>query len=135
MHVSYDHNDHKLSSLLVAGKWTTCYLRAADFSNPASGISARHRHSLRVEVTLLLGTNSRQYCDNYLTLPTNSRKPHLLLSRHSSFTPNLHVKHCSSTNPILIHRLLPTSLPVSTPNTIHHSRLTVCLSLSVCLNP
>src|SRR6218665_2224974 len=30
-------------------------------------------------------------------------------------------------NPILIHRLLHTSLPVSTPSTIHHSRLTVCL--------
>src|SRR6218665_1671830 len=31
----------------------------------------------------------------------------------------------------LIHPLLPTSLPVSTPNTIHHSRLTVCLSDSL----
>src|SRR6218665_35374 len=55
----------------------------------------------------------------------NSPKPHLLLSLHSSFTPNL--KHCSSTNPILISPLPPTSLPVSTPNTIHHSRLTACL--------
>ena len=36
------------------------------------------------------------------------------LSVHSSFTPNW--KHCSSTNPNLIHPLLPTSLPVSTPN-------------------
>src|SRR6218665_444907 len=36
--------------------------------------------------------------------------------------------HPSSTNPILIHPLLPTSLPVSTPNNIHHSRLTVCLT-------
>src|SRR6218665_925406 len=36
-------------------------------------------------------------------------------------------KHCSSTNPILIHHLLPSSLPVSTPSTVYHSRLTVCL--------
>jgi len=34
----------------------------------------------------------------------------------------------SSTNPILNH-LLPTFLHVSTPNTIHDSRLTVCLTL------
>jgi len=33
-------------------------------------------------------------------------------------------------NPILIHPLLPFSLPVLTPNTIHHSRLTICLSES-----
>ena len=66
-----------------------------------------------------------QHCDKYLTHPTNSPKPHLLLSLHSSFIPNL--KHCSLTNPILIHPLLPTSLPISTPNTIHRSRLTVCL--------
>jgi len=52
-------------------------------------------------------------------------KPHPLLSLHSSFTPNL--KHCSSTNSILIHPLLPTFLLVSIPNTIYHSRLTVCL--------
>src|SRR6218665_95890 len=43
----------------------------------------------------------------------------------SSFTQNS--KHCSSTNPILIPLLLPPSLPVSTPNTVHHNRLTVCL--------
>src|SRR6218665_2321283 len=39
---------------------------------------------------------------------------------------------------ILIHPLLPTSLPVSTPNTIHHSCLTVCLpdslNLTCCLS-
>jgi len=73
---------------------------------------------------------------NYLTHPTNSPKPHPLLSFHSSFTPNL--KHCSSTNAILIHPLLPTSLPVSTPNNIHHSRLTVylpdSLDLTWCLS-
>jgi len=34
---------------------------------------------------------------------------------------------CSSTNAILIHPLLPTSLPVSTTSTIYHSGLTVCL--------
>jgi len=49
----------------------------------------------------------------------------LLQLFHSSFTPNL--KRCFSTNPILIHPLLPTSFPVSTPYTIHHSRMTVCL--------
>ena len=69
--------------------------------------------------------NFHQHCDKYLKHPTNLPKPHLLLSLHSSFIPNW--KHCSSTNPILIHPILPTSIPVSTPNTIHHSCLTVCL--------
>src|SRR6218665_1118648 len=36
-------------------------------------------------------------------------KPHSLLYLHSSFTPNL--KHCSSTNPILICPLPSTSRP------------------------
>ena len=36
--------------------------------------------------------------------------------------------HCSLANPIPIHPLPLTSFPVSTPNTIHHSRLTVCLT-------
>jgi len=76
-------------------------------------------------IAIAFGTNSRQLGDNYLTHPTNSPKPHLLLSLHSFFTPNL--KHCSSTNPILIHSLLPTSPHFSTPNTIYHSHLTVCL--------
>src|SRR6218665_1113948 len=61
-------------------------------------------------------------------LYTNSPKPHPLLSLHSSFIPNS--KHCSSTNPFLICPLLPTSSPVSTLNTIHHSRLAVCVYLS-----
>src|SRR6218665_3522059 len=61
----------------------------------------------------------------------NSPNPHHLLSLQSSFTPNL--KHRSSTTPILIYPLLPTSLPVSTPNTIHHSRLTVLLPDSLYL--
>src|SRR6218665_1535181 len=56
----------------------------------------------------------------YLAL-LNSPKPHLLLSLHSSFTPNL--KQGSSENPILIHPHHPTILPVSTPNAIHHSYL------------
>src|SRR6218665_457950 len=56
---------------------------------------------------------------------TRRPEPHPLLSRHNSFIPNL--KHCSSTNPFLICPLLPPSLPVSTLNTIPHSRLTVCL--------
>src|SRR6218665_808130 len=43
-------------------------------------------------------------------------------------------KHCSLANPILIYRLPPTSLPVSTPNTNHHSRLTVCLPDSLDLD-
>jgi len=81
------------------------------------------------------GTNSRQNCENYLTHLTNSPKPHLLLSLHSSFTPNC--KQCFLTNLILIHPLLPTSLPVSTPNTFHHSRLTAylpdSLDLTCCL--
>src|SRR6218665_2964103 len=68
----------------------------------------------------------------YLTHPTNSPKLQLLLSLHSSLTPNL--KHCSVTNPILICLLPTTSLPVSTPNTIHHSHLTVCLPDSLDLD-
>src|SRR6218665_475384 len=52
--------------------------------------------------------------------------------------PAISLKHCSSTNPFLNHPLHPTSLPVSTPNTIHHSRLTVCLpdslNLTRCLS-
>ena len=48
-----------------------------------------------------------------------------LLSLHSSFTQN--GKHCSSTNPILIHPLLLPAEPVSTSNTIRHSHLNVCL--------
>ena len=59
---------------------------------------------------------ARQHCDIYLTLPMNSLKPLPLPSLHSSFTPNW--KHCSLANPILIHHLPHTSLPVSTPNTI-----------------
>src|SRR6218665_3211826 len=78
-------------------------------------------------LVFLFGTNSHQHFDNYLTHPTNSPKPHPLLSLHSSFTPNLKHYRYSSTNPILICPLPPTSLPVSTPNTIHHSHLTVCL--------
>ena len=46
---------------------------------------------------------------------------HPPVTAHSSFIPNL--KHCSSTNPFLSCPFLP----VSTPNTIHHSRLTVYL--------
>ena len=51
-----------------------------------------------------------------------TKSPPLAISLHSSFTPSL--KLCSSTNPILIHPLLPTYrvyLPVSTPNTIHYT--------------
>src|SRR6218665_3590954 len=62
-----------------------------------------------IQLSRLFGTNSRQHCDNYLTYPTNSPKPHSLLSLHSSFTPNL--KYCSSVNPALICYLLPTPSP------------------------
>jgi len=36
---------------------------------------------------------------------------------------------------MLIHPLFPTFLAVSTPNTIHYSRLTVCLLTLWILNP
>src|SRR6218665_114359 len=36
----------------------------------------------------LFGTNSHQYCDKYLTHPTNSLKPLPLPYLHSAFTPN-----------------------------------------------
>src|SRR6218665_1297644 len=39
------------------------------------------------------------------------------------------LKRSSLANPIVIHRLPHTSLPISTPCTIHHSCLTVCLTL------
>src|SRR6218665_2199316 len=76
------------------------------------------------------------FLENYLIHPTNSPNPHPWLCLHSSFTPSL--KYCSPTNPILIHPLIPTSIPVSTPNTLYHSRLTVCLldslNLTRCLS-
>ena len=49
------------------------------------------------------------------------------LSIRSSFSSNW--KCCSLANPILIHPLPHASLPVSTPNITHHSRLTACLTL------
>ena len=50
----------------------------------------------------------------------------------SSFTPKW--KRCSLSNPMLFHPLPRTSLPISTPNTIHLSRLTVCLPDSLDLD-
>ena len=64
---------------------------------------------------LLWNKHSRQHCDKYLTYPTNSPKPYLLLSLHSSFTPNW--RHCPSTNPFLLLPVLHTSLP---SNITHH---------------
>src|SRR6218665_2745395 len=49
-------------------------------------------------------------------------------------SPLFLAKHCSLANPILMHRHPHTSLPVSTPSTIHHSRLTVCLTDSLDLD-
>ena len=66
-----------------------------------------------------------EFCYGGVVNPTSSLKPLPLPSLHISFTPNW--KHCSLANPILIHCFPHTSLPVSTPSTIHHSRLTVCL--------
>jgi len=43
------------------------------------------------------------------------------------------IKHCSLASPILIHRLLRTSLTVSTPCTIHPNCLTDCLPASLTL--
>ena len=48
-------------------------------------------------------------------------------SLYRSFTPKW--RHCSSTNPILIHPFLPTFLPVSTPNPIAVWLLSACLTL------
>src|SRR6218665_2474119 len=47
----------------------------------------------------------------------------------------LFFKHCSLANPILIHHHPHTSLPISTPSIIHHSRLTICLPDSLDLDP
>src|SRR6218665_3735855 len=54
----------------------------------------------------------------------HSLKPLPLPSPHSFHSK---LRACSLANPILIYRLPRTSLPVSTPNIIRHSRLTVCL--------
>src|SRR6218665_13576 len=62
-----------------------------------------------------------------LTHPTNSPNPHLLLSLHSSFTPNLGLKHCPSTNPAY-----PDSSPSYLPprfNSKRHPPQTICLTL------
>jgi len=74
-----------------------------------------------------------QFDDKYLTHPTKSPKLHLSLSLHRSFTRNW--KHCFLTNPILNPTLLPAYLSVSTPNTIHLSRLPVCLPDSLDFDP
>src|SRR6218665_520199 len=55
----------------------------------------------------------------------NVRDPYPQLFHH----PNL--KQCSSTNPIPIPHPASTSLPVSTLNTIHHSRMTVRMPASL----
>ena len=47
----------------------------------------------------------------------NLPKPHLLLSLNSSLTSNL--KRCSSTNPMLIHPLVP----CNSPNLLHWARI------------
>jgi len=66
-------------------------------------------NQIKMQINLsMYKANSRQHCDNYLTHPTNSSKPHPLLAHHSSFTPNL-IRHCPSTNLIRICPLLPTS--------------------------
>ena len=46
----------------------------------------------------------------------------------------LYMYIASFANPSLIHCLLHTSLPILTPSTIHHTRLTVCLSDSLDLD-
>jgi len=76
----------------------------------------------------LFGTNSRQHCDKYLTHPTNSPKPHLLQSLHSSFTPNW--KHCSLANPIqfILFFISPSPPQLQTPSTIA-IWLSACLTL------
>src|SRR6218665_3566871 len=51
------------------------------------------------------------------------------------FSAHSKLKTLRFKNLILIHPLLPSSLPVSTPNTIHHGRLTVCLCDSLDLTP
>src|SRR6218665_3700815 len=62
---------------------------------------------------------SHQHFDNYLIHPTNSPKPHSLLSLHSSFNPSL--------NALLFNKSYPdlssspyTSISVSTPKSKHH---------------
>ena len=71
-----------------------------------------------------------QFCDINLTHPTNTA--HLLPSFHTSFTSNW--KRCSLANIILIHHLSHAYLPASSPNIIHHSRLTVYLHVPYSLD-
>ena len=63
-------------------------------------------------------TNSWQYCNKYLTHPTNELKSLPLPSLLSSFTPNW--KHCYLANLILTHPLRHTSIP-SGLNPKHHT--------------
>ena len=72
----------------------------------------------------MCGYPSSNYRDCSLLDLRMNRK---FVPKETKFSKKIGIQHYSSTNPIVIHPLLPTSLPVSTPNTIHHSRLTVCL--------
>ena len=77
--------------------------------------------------------NSRQYCQKYLTHPTNSPNlTSIFLSLHSSFTQTR--KQCSSTNHIPIQPLPSVSLDFSTLNEIHNSRLTLFPLYSLALD-
>jgi len=53
------------------------------------------------------------------------------LPKHLSSALSLQTENCSLANPTLIHPFphAYTSLHFSSPNTIHHSRLAVCLTL------
>src|SRR6218665_2229179 len=71
----------------------------------------------------LFGTNSCQHCDNYLTHPTNSPKPHpcYLLTALSLQTENTAPQQILSR--CVLFSLPPSSYQLQTPSTI-----AVCLS-------
>src|SRR6218665_1875563 len=76
---------------------------------------------LAFPLSSLFGIIYRQHCDRYLTHPMNSPTPHLstALSLQTEITALQQI----------LSRLILFSLPVSTPNTIHHSRLPACQAL------
>src|SRR6218665_3395007 len=82
-------------------------------------------------------TSQIQHVPLWNKLPPALRQisdPSYELTQTSPLAISPHLFHSKLKTLLLIHRLPHTSLPVSTPSTIHHSRLTVCLPDSLDLD-
>jgi len=106
--------------------------------NPFSGIplSTEARFIWLCWTPMINSRLKRRYinaCNEWMNEPSHGSPSSRLMMHMGVFrgfprsTPKCTHSCYKTTNPILIHRLPHTSLPVLTPNTIHHSRLTVCL--------